>query len=198
MSPLSTEDQELWFQSQMGMKSDKQRRRNQRQGYSNPSAGVVDGACLKGTGQAPCSSPHLTDKKIKGSRNKTTCPRHQLARDSVCSIDQAIQGLSHAPSLLLVYKRLPLKLSTSQSVSAKFLCFLHPYPCPPPLDCQSLFCTEGDRVGLDKFEMTARLSGFLSDWLLRGEQSLAPALSKTELLCDSQENARSGTTTSSS
>lgn len=42
-------------------------------------------------------------------------------------------------------------------------------------------------MGLDKLEMTARLSGFLSDWLLWGEQSLAPALSEPELRCDSQE-----------
>lgn len=56
----------------------------------------------------------------------------------------------------------------------------------------------GRQVGLDKFEMTARLSGFLSDWLLWGEQSLAPALSETELQCDSQEHARSGLAMSSS
>lgn len=144
MSPLSTHDQGLWFQSQMGMKSDQQRRRNQRHGYSNPKAGVVDGSGLEGTGQAPCSSPHLTDKKIKGLRNETTYPRQQLARDSVCSIDQATQGPSHAPSPPAC-----LEASTAealhQSVSAKFLCFLHPYPCPPPPDRQSLFCTEGDR-----------------------------------------------------
>lgn len=65
MSPLSTKDQGLWFQSQTGMKSDKQRR-NQRHGYSSPKAGIADGSCLEGTGQAPCSSPHLTGKKIKG------------------------------------------------------------------------------------------------------------------------------------
>lgn len=35
-----------------------------------------------------------------------------------------------------------------QSLSAKFLCFLHPDLCPPPPDCQSLFCTEGDRWAL--------------------------------------------------
>lgn len=146
MSPLSTQDQKLWFQSQMGMESDKQRRRNQRHGYSNPKAGVVGGACLEGTGQAPCSSPHLTDKKIKGSANETTCPRHQLSRDmSVVLTKLSIQGLSHVPSLLLVYTRLLLKLSASQtqqnSSTSSTVIHVHPHPTV------SLYCARRETGG---------------------------------------------------
>lgn len=143
LSLLSTQDQWLQVQFQTEMKSDKRSRGYQRHDYSHPKADGVDGSYLSGTEQAPCS-PHLTGKKMKGWRNVATCPRHQLARGRIWSFDQAPQGLSHAPlpsgSSRGIYEYAP-----HQSLSAKHLGFLRPDPCPPPPDCQSLFCTEGDR-----------------------------------------------------
>lgn len=145
MSLLSTQDPELWIQFLMKMKSDKQRRRNQRHDCSNPMAGMLDGSCLEGTVQTPCLSPHLTDKKIKGWRNVATCPRHQLARGTVWSFGQATQSLTQVPLPFHSSQSVQYDQHSSLVTLSKLPLLSPPNPCPPPPDCQSLFCMEGDR-----------------------------------------------------